>query len=68
MLENEDYSAIKMIPFRDLTLPLYNMHPMSSAVGATGATQDQHCTHYCYFPQMWQSVWKYLYEDALASP
>lgn len=81
MLENEDYALIRMIPFRDLTLPLYNMHPTSASVvdadGESGAAVvpvvapgsppvRQDCTHYCYFPQMWQGIWMYLYRDTLS--
>lgn len=50
-LVNEQLSKINIISFRDLTLPLYNMHPTISY----GKTSD--CTHFCYFPQMWQSIW-----------
>ena len=127
-IENEGYSNIHIIPFRDLTLPLFNMHPSvssssssggggggSDGVGSTSgmssvssmasgsgygyeshdsssaggadnitysekrkkdkaqplpprAPDSQDCTHYCYFPQMWQSVWYHLHLGALGSP
>lgn len=53
-ISNEGYdNSIHVIPFRDLTLPLYSMHPSNDT--------HQDCTHYCYFPQMWQNMWYYLY-------
>ena len=65
MILNNDYSHITMMPFRDITLPLYNMHPTSSE-GRASVHQD--CTHYCYFPQMWQSIWYRLYRSAYGLP
>eukprot|EP01033_Poteriospumella_lacustris_P019958 gene19958-14535_t len=53
MIDNEDFHHIRMIPFHLATMPLYNMHPTGPRV--------QDCTHYCYFPQMWQPVWYALY-------
>jgi hypothetical protein len=53
IIEKEGYHQIRMIPFHKITMPLYNMHPNSAAA--------QDCTHYCYFPQMWQPVWYELY-------
>lgn len=49
ILANADYDNIKVLPFRDVTLPLHNMHPSSD--------DFEDCTHYCYFPQMWQGLW-----------
>ena len=60
MITNGGYSHINTMPFRDITLPLHNMHPSSSVAGRHG----EDCTHYCFFPQMWQSVWYHLYEGA----
>jgi hypothetical protein len=51
--ENLELEHISIIPFRDVTLPLFNMHPS----GENG----QDCTHFCYFPQMWMSIWNHLY-------
>lgn len=49
-IENQELrSAIHLIKFRDITSPLYDMHPSSS--------EQNDCTHFCYFPQLWQSVW-----------
>lgn len=48
-IENEGYKHIKIIPFHEVTTPLYNMHPNSPV--------SQDCTHFCYFPQMWEPVW-----------
>ena len=48
-IDNEDLQNIQIIPFRDITAPLYDMHP--DGVGS------KDCTRYCYFPQMWQPVW-----------
>jgi hypothetical protein len=73
-----------MIPFRDITAPLYNMHPSSgfeslsssSDLSLTDArstdqiifsphNSQRDCTHFCYFPQMWQSIWYSIYSDVL---
>ncbi len=53
---NEDLTHVRPISFRDITLPLHNMHPSANNYGVA-----QDCTHFCYFPQMWQSVWHELY-------
>jgi hypothetical protein len=65
MIEHGGHTSIHLMPFRDLTLPLYSMHPTptSSAVNGSVGTQAQDCTHYCYFPQMWQGIWYQLYKD-----
>ena len=60
IVANEQLRHIHHIAFRDLTLPLFNMHP-SDNEGLTA----QDCTHYCYFPQMWQSVWHDIYTTAI---
>jgi hypothetical protein len=49
IIENEKLKHIHIIPFRDITAPLYDMHP--------DAFGSKDCTRFCYFPQMWQSVW-----------
>lgn len=57
-LKNNDYSNIYLLPFHDITAPLYSMHltpPGYVGGGDTNHTID--CTHYCYFPQMWESIW-----------
>ena len=113
LIENGGYSNIHIMPFRDITLPLYNMHPSysggasisvrnslrssadlnfsngtsaesgvdnnSNSTGKntnrrksssgfdyslTHHTNDDDCTHYCYFPQMWQSIWYHLHMGA----
>ena len=52
-IRNEQLDAyFHLIPFRDITSPLHDMHPS----GAEG----KDCTHYCYFPQLWQPVWNEL--------
>jgi hypothetical protein len=48
-IKNARLEHVKVLPFRDLTAPLFNMHP------STPDAPD--CTHFCYFPQMWQSIW-----------
>jgi len=49
---------IYFIPFRDLTVPLFNMHAMpAESVGTTPVTD---CTNFCFIPQLWQIVWYYL--------
>ena len=48
-IENEGFKHIRVIPFRDITAPLHDMHPDGHG--------SRDCTRYCYFPQMWQSVW-----------
>lgn len=49
---------VHVIPFRDLTMPLHSMHPSFEGVAD--------CTHFCYFPQMWHSVWLNLYDGIRA--
>lgn len=49
IIENEALENIHLIPFRDITAPLSDMHPEGPDV--------KDCTRFCYFPQMWQSVW-----------
>lgn len=56
-LANEDLRHIRVIPFHKYTMPLHNMHPTSP--------QSEDCTHFCYFPQMWQPVWHVLYNSTL---
>lgn len=48
-IENEHLNNIHIVPFRDITAPLYDMHPDGFG--------SKDCTRFCYFPQMWQSVW-----------
>lgn len=48
-IEKENLDAIRVIPFHELTMPLYNMHASNP--------KFQDCTHYCYLPQMWQTIW-----------
>jgi hypothetical protein len=45
LVESEELKNITIIPFRDITAPLYNMHPYSS--------EWKDCTSFCYFPMMW---------------
>lgn len=59
MIENEGYNNIHIIPFRKMTMPLYNMHPTSA--------MQQDCTHFCYFPQMWQPIWYEIYNATIAA-
>lgn len=57
-LKNKEYSKIHLLPFRDVTAPLYSMHitpPGYAGGGESNHTVD--CTHYCYFPQLWESIW-----------
>jgi hypothetical protein len=53
IIENEELKGIHIIPFHDITAPLHDMHPDSEVW--------EDCTHFCYFPQMWQPVWFYLF-------
>jgi hypothetical protein len=83
---------IHVLPFRDVTAPLYSMHLTPPGITGGGGgdggggsssrkegggerderiegTNESHgspsihsvgivdCTHYCYFPQMWESLW-----------
>lgn len=57
-IENENLQHIRMIPFHKATMPLHDMHPTSS--------ESEDCTHFCYFPQMWQPVWYALYNSTMA--
>eukprot|EP00981_Chlorochromonas_danica_P011954 scaffold4358_cov177-Ochromonas_danica.AAC.8 len=59
IIENDKLQHLRVIPFHKYTMPLYNMHP--NAAGA------EDCTHYCYFPQMWQPVWYALYNATLST-
>lgn len=66
-IKNNNYQYINLIPFRDLTAPLYSMHitppEISGGWEISGHENNHHnsrlvdCTHYCYFPQMWESIW-----------
>jgi len=70
-IENNELKDINMVPFRDITAPLFNMHPTWSTTNPSQSAsyphqqQQQDCTHFCYFPQMWQSMWYHLYTDIL---
>lgn len=49
-IENQQLqNVIHIIKFRDITSPLFDMHPSTS--------EQKDCTHFCYFPQLWESVW-----------
>ena len=48
IITNENLHNIHIIPFRDITAPLYNMHLYND------------CTSFCYFPQLWQVVYYFL--------
>lgn len=50
IIENENLEGIHIVPFRDITAPLSDMHP--------DADDARDCTRFCYFPQMWQSIWR----------
>jgi hypothetical protein len=50
VIRNEHLGDIDVIPFHDLTAPLYQMHP--------DGDESRDCTRFCYFPQMWQTVWR----------
>jgi hypothetical protein len=52
IIENEKLDNINVIPFRDVTAPLYDMHPDGPG--------SKDCTRFCQFPQMWQTVWSKL--------
>lgn len=70
-LHNENLPHIQLIPFRDITAPLFNMHAAAAAGGGidgddalnytnTANTTTADCTNFCFFPQLWQIVWKHL--------
>lgn len=46
ILLNDNLNNVHIIPFRDITAPLHNMH----------AAYD--CSQFCYFPQLWEVVYK----------
>ena len=54
IIDNEKLRHVAVVPFRDVTAPLYDMHPDGAG--------SRDCTRYCHFPQMWQSVWLKLNE------
>jgi hypothetical protein len=47
-IENENLRNIHILRFHDVTAPLFEMHP------------DADCTRFCYFPQMYQGLWRQL--------
>ncbi|KAJ1392015.1 hypothetical protein B484DRAFT_408580, partial [Ochromonadaceae sp. CCMP2298] len=57
LIENGNHKHVNIIPFREITLPLHNMHPTSSS--------HEDCTHFCFFPQMWQGVWRSMYDQVM---
>jgi hypothetical protein len=52
---------INWLSFHDVTAPLYNMHPFG------GDARNTDCTQYCYFPEMWQPIWKQFIDNILKS-
>ena len=46
IISNDQLDKIHVIPFRDITAPLHNMHA------------DFDCSQFCYFPQLWEIVYK----------
>lgn len=46
-IANDKLSNVHVIPFRDITAPLFNMHASD-------------CTQFCYFPQLWQIVFHHM--------
>jgi hypothetical protein len=48
-LEHPD--SVQIMGFRDLTAPLHDMHPNTD-------NYVRDCTRFCYFPQMWQTIWR----------
>lgn len=42
--------SISVLPFADITIPVADMHVCSPLY-------HYDCTHYCYWPLMWQPVW-----------
>lgn len=53
-IHNEGLENIEIIPFRNITAPLFNMHAKSKL------SHSLDCTNFCFFPQLWQVVWSYL--------
>ena len=49
---------IEIISFSDVTQPIADMHVCSPLY-------HQDCTHYCYFPLMWQPFWHDLKDHSL---
>ena len=49
---------IEIIPFRDVTEPAADMHVCSPLY-------HQDCTHYCYWPLMWQPFWHDLRDHSM---
>jgi hypothetical protein len=52
-LERMKYEAISVIPTRDLLKDAHFMHKCDSSL----PFQKWDCTHYCYFPTMFQAMW-----------
>jgi hypothetical protein len=57
----EQPETVRLIDFRDVTAPLAEMHPNMDSVA-------RDCTRFCYFPQMWQTVWRDLEIVSASSP
>ena len=50
-LADESLKNIRIIPFAEITKGVPDMHVCSPA------SQKQDCTHYCYWPLLWQYFW-----------
>jgi len=48
--------AIEILPFADITIPIADMHVCSPLY-------HYDCTHYCYWPLMWQPLWHEMEEE-----
>ena len=56
-VHNENLQNIHVIPFRDITAPLFNMHAKYVNDNDSEAVD---CMNFCFFPQLWQIVWSRL--------
>lgn len=54
--------GVQVVPFRDITAPLFNMHINAPQDNATRPFFAD-CTKFCYFPQLWQALWSSLIID-----
>jgi hypothetical protein len=60
-IRKENLQNIQIIPFRDVTAPLFNMHAHSLDTESAVISVD--CSSFCFFPQLWQIVWYYLVDN-----
>ena len=56
------FTRVHYFPFYFATKDLWNMH--TDFPPYPGGHAD--CVHYCYHPQLWQPIWKYIHDVTVA--